>query len=400
MTHAPDQRRILFITRKWPPAVGGMETYCAEYVRRLQASASVDLIALPGRPDGRAPGAFRIGLFGLQAALRILTGRGRHDVVHGGDLAVWPLVALAAAIGRARSAVLSVHGTDIAYGRSVAGEARAGSHKQIAYRAYLALFRRLAPRIRLIANSHATARLLTEAGFKRVHTVLLAAPPATRRDDAAPDRKAGPPGRPARPYVCFVGRLIERKGARWFIEHVLPMLDPDIMFCVAGPIEDPCEGAALEHPRVRYLGPVFGAALARLRAGAIATVLPNRPGDGPLDFEGFGLAAVEAARDGAVVIATAADGLCDAVRDGETGFLTAPGDARAMAARIAAVRAWSDDERAAFLANAAAVVRSAFGWDRVMQESVAVYDADPGEPAGPPPGAARAKRRRIQVRAS
>ena len=84
--------KILFITRKWPPAVGGMETYCMELVRELERDCDVRLHALPGKPEGGAPGAGSLIAFGLATAWRVLGHGEKFDVVHGGDMAVWPLV--------------------------------------------------------------------------------------------------------------------------------------------------------------------------------------------------------------------------------------------------------------------------------------------------------------------
>ncbi len=39
---------ILFITRKWPPAVGGMETYSVKLSQALQKLSTVEVMALPG----------------------------------------------------------------------------------------------------------------------------------------------------------------------------------------------------------------------------------------------------------------------------------------------------------------------------------------------------------------
>src|SRR3546814_6236030 len=48
---------ILYLTRKWPPAVGGMETYSGKLTQALARCADipVSVIALPGRRNGQPP---------------------------------------------------------------------------------------------------------------------------------------------------------------------------------------------------------------------------------------------------------------------------------------------------------------------------------------------------------
>ena len=61
--------RILFISRKWPPAVGGMETHAIELFAGLSELADVHPLVLAGRPDGRAPGLLAYATFVLKAML-------------------------------------------------------------------------------------------------------------------------------------------------------------------------------------------------------------------------------------------------------------------------------------------------------------------------------------------
>ena len=71
-----DERRLLpksirFVTRKWAPAMGGMETYCHRLTEELSKNYEVDVMALPGRMGGAAPTAFTLIIFGLKTASTI-----------------------------------------------------------------------------------------------------------------------------------------------------------------------------------------------------------------------------------------------------------------------------------------------------------------------------------------
>lgn len=347
---------VLFITRKWPPAVGGMETYSVELARRLEVATRLELRALPGCGDGKPPAGPALIGFGLKTAAWLVRSRQRFDVAHGGDMAVWPLVWLARARGLARRAVLSAHGTDVSLGTRAGLVARA-------YAAYLRLGASLMPQTTVVANSAATAGLVRHFGFKDVRTVPLAA--------TAP---APAPADLSNPYIAFVGRLTRSKGCGWFAREVLPKL-PGLRLKVAGTIIDPSERTGLEAEGVEYVGPLFGEALAAFRRNAVAVVVPNLVG-GPESFEGFGLAATEAAAAGAVVIAARAHGLADAVRDSLTGYLLEPGDANAWAAKIAEISRWRREERQAFVARAQQVSAAYYSWDRVTRETLAAYRSD------------------------
>jgi phosphatidyl-myo-inositol dimannoside synthase len=348
--------KILFLTRKWPPAVGGMEVYCRELVRELQSRADVDLRALPGRGDGKRPSAFAMIAFGLSTAFDILLKGTKADVVHGGDLAMWPLVFVASLRRRAIRPLLSAHGSDIALAH------RHGFRAKL-YAFYLKLGVWLLPHATVLANSRATAKLVRRCGFADVRVVPL----ATICTQAAPEAPE--------PYILFIGRLIRRKGCAWFIREVLPLLDSGLRLVVAGVEWDFDESRALQNPRVEFRGAVFGNELAALRARATAIVVPNLA-MGMEGFEGFGLTAVEGAADGGVVIAAQIDGIADAVRDGLTGFLLPAGDAPRWAAKIREISAWTQTARRAFIEASQAAAARIYSWPRVADETMRAYASE------------------------
>lgn len=280
----------------------------------------------------------------------MLLTRRRVPLVLVGDAASWPL-AVAARVGGAGRVGIALHGTDVGYGR------RRGA-KGWLYRRHLRLAGRLLGDTVAIANSAATAEAGRAAGLPPARVVPLAtdirgAPVSGAEAD--PDR------------LLFAGRLVRRKGLGWFVAEVLPRLPETTVLHVAGTVWDAAEGAALDHPRVRFLGPLGRDALVAQMRAALAVVVPNIAVETG-EFEGFGLVATEAAAAGGLALAACRDGLIEAVRDGETGFLLPSGDAPAWAARIAELRAWDPARRAAFLTRAMAVAAEAYSWDRVARE--------------------------------
>lgn len=341
--------KVVFLSRKWPPAVGGMETYALRLTDELRERTELVTIVLPGRDNGQPPGAASLIVFGATAWFRRLLRHRDADVIHICDMAIWPLALLP---GRA-AVVLSAHGTDVAY------PAR-GTLKGRAYGAYLRLGARFLRRPYVIANSSATETAARSFGFACTRVVPLATDFV--RQDVEPDL-----GR-----LLFSGRLTPRKGLRWFVDTVLDRLPPHIGLDVAGPIWDRSEARALDHPRVRHLGHLDQADLARAYARALAVIMPNIKVP-TREFEGFGLVAVEAAAAGGVVLASDDGGLVEAVRDGQTGVTLPAGDADAWVAAIERVIAWTPGERRAFTDHASQTATSFYSWNRVADDTLAAY---------------------------
>jgi glycosyltransferase involved in cell wall biosynthesis len=347
--------RILFITRKWPPAVGGMETYSAALTENLRRHGNVRVRALPGEESGRPPGWRRLFRFVCGCAWHLVRNARQFDVVHFGDLVLWPLALAARAGNREARLFVSAHGSDIAF------PLRRGLGPRC-YGAFLKLGSAMSRQFRVIANSEATATLCRAAGFRVAAVVPLAVEvPAAVAAVAAP-----------LPYVLFVGRLTRPKGCRWFIESVLPRLEPELKLVVAGVRWDPSESDALDAARVEFLGPVHGDELRRLRRNALAVIVPNVTCGGRA-FEGFGLTAVETAADQGVLLASRLYGVVDAVIDGVTGFLLPPEDPEAWIAKIREVASWPLPRRQAFLQRAREEVRTHFTWDRVARQTLEAY---------------------------
>jgi len=94
----------------------------------------------------------------------------------------------------------------------------------------------------------------------------------------------------------------------------------------------------------------------------------------PGDIEGFGIVFLEAALGSTTSVSTRVGGIPDAVADGETGLLVAPGDPNAMAAAISQLLA--DDELRERLARRAETrARSEFGWDAVSARLAKVLES-------------------------
>jgi phosphatidylinositol alpha-1,6-mannosyltransferase len=209
------------------------------------------------------------------------------------------------------------------------------------YRAIVHPALRRSPRV--IAISRATAAAAEEIGVRpdRISVVRLGveAPPAdagSRRAAAAAIRAdLGIP--PDQSVLLTLGRLVRRKGIDWFIRRVMPQLPDRAVYVIAGegPLAAELERVVVElglAGRVRMLGQVDDARREQLLSGADLFVQPNVSVPG--DMEGFGLVVLEAAMRGTVTVASAIEGILDAVVDGETGILVPAADHVAWIERL------------------------------------------------------------------
>ena len=132
---------------------------------------------------------------------------------------------------------------------------------------------------------------------------------------AFPD-EVGPPDAPAQ--VLYVGRLSDEKGVRELEEAARGL---PLVVVGDGPLR------ALFPQAVGFVPPSkVGAYYER----ASVVVVPSRR-------EGYGMAAREAMAYGRPVVATSVGGLVDAIEDGVTGVLVAPGDVNALRSALEAL---------------------------------------------------------------
>jgi glycosyltransferase involved in cell wall biosynthesis len=175
------------------------------------------------------------------------------------------------------------------------------------------------------------------------------------------------------PYLLYVGRLVKRKGCGWFIENVLPNLEDDIRLVVVGKSWDVDEMKIIQNnPRVIYESYLADEHLGALRKGALAVVMPNINSRG-VDFDGFGLTALEAAADGGVLLASRIDGIVDAVIDEKTGFLIQPENTFEWVNKINEVKSWSNSYRFNFIKKAKSRLKADYSWYRVALKTFDLY---------------------------
>lgn len=345
--------KLHFVTRKWPPAVGGIETYAFHLSQSLRHHCDVDVTYLPGNQDGSSPAGLSLINFGIRQFFNLLFKRSSAEITHISDMASWPLAFAAKVRDPSSTIVISSHGTDVSYPRR-------GGFKGRLYGIYLNLGGALLRDCIVLANSRSTADATAQFGFKNIKIISLATNMERQRSNGSGNQ------------LLFAGRLINLKGCKWFIENVLPKLPQNLTLTVAGTVWDADEEKALKANRVNYIGHLNQDQLARAYADAFCVIIPNiRPKNGM--FEGFGLVAAEAAAAGGVVLAAAEGGLVEAVINGKTGFLLVSEAADEWVNKINEIHQWKIDKRNKFIDSASKTARKVYSWERVARETFDAY---------------------------
>jgi glycosyltransferase involved in cell wall biosynthesis len=133
------------------------------------------------------------------------------------------------------------------------------------------------------------------------------------------------------------GRLAKRKGVAWFVANVMPKLSEEFIYVIAGEGPDKqnilsaIKNNKLEN-RVITLGYVADSARNILLNTADLFMQPNIKILG--DMEGFGISVIEAGSCRLPVLASDIEGLKDAIKDGQNGFLVESGNADAFTGKI------------------------------------------------------------------
>lgn len=342
--------RVLFVTRKYPPRVGGME------------SLSYGLTS--GYPEPKSILALRrsqkhLVWFFPYALVRVALTAHRYDVIHLGD-ALLSAAGFLPRVLHKKPIAISVHGLDLTFPNRL-------------YQSYLKAFLRAAA---YIANSESTRKIAELRGLRPVRTITIGVPDEyfalerrARGNDELERRRAG------RVVLLTVGRLVRRKGVAWFVRHVLPQLEGVLYVVVGvGPEDEAISAAARETgttDRVWLAGKLSQPGLLELLSLDGIFVMPNI--EVPGDVEGFGIVAIEAAASGMPVVAARLEGIPDAIADGHNGTLVESGNAPQF---IDALRRLIDDdaERARQGERARQYTRRNNAWPKIIERYVALFD--------------------------
>ena len=353
----PTKNNILFISRAYGENAGGMERLSYELISRFSDAQRIVNETKPRQSLFSA--RLRSVIFVLTVIPRALVQARRVDVVHIGDpvllVVVWAIKLL-----YSKQIFCTVHGLDVAYQNPI-------------YQSYLKLF--LPSVDQFIAISDYAKNLLQQKNVAQPITVIPPGivdknyDPAISRQDL---EKIVRQNLDNKIIFATTGRLIERKGHAWFIEHVVSQLPVNIVYIIAG--DGPQREAIKEtiaknnlQDRVIMLGRISDADQKILLNTCDAFIQSNIAVEN--DHEGFGIAPLEAALCARQVFAADIDGIPSAIIDSENGTLLPAEDLQAW---VSALKVYAQHPSTNLQARE--YTKQKFNWDSVAGKYSTVFD--------------------------
>jgi phosphatidyl-myo-inositol dimannoside synthase len=379
--------KILVISQVFPPTTGGSGRWLWELYRRVSAaevhvaageaegSESFDQAAsLPitrihldfanwGLLHSRSLAEYARGAIALnQVARRI-----RPDVIHAGKCL--PEGLIAAAVGRWRGLPFwcYAHGEELTLAKT--SRELTGLASRV-----------LCAAAKVVANSQHTSEMLVETWGVAVENVAVLHPgvDTTRFEpcESSPEVRARL-GWTGRRVILTVGALQKRKGQDTMIRALPAILArcPDVLYAVAGQgwerlyLQELANQLGVAQA-VQFCGVPSDADLVEHYQQCDVFALPNRQVG--WDFEGFGIALLEAQACGKPVIAGQSGGAPETICPGQTGVLV-PGDDPTRLADAALSMLEHPEARAAMGQRGRQWVVERFEWSALTRQAQALF---------------------------
>ncbi len=347
--------RILFITRAYPPIVGGMERLSHEITANLAKLTETHLIA-------NRRGKKFLPFFLPVALIKAIFILPKIDVVHLGD----PVLSIIGWIIKKifqKPVAVTIHGKDVTFENKI-------------YQIYLKKFGLHFDLY--ICISRYAQNLAKKIGITKTTVVPVGInddhfDPAIKRTQLNQILKEDAS---KKKIFLTVGRLVRRKGVRWFINKVLPHLHYyDYLYLVAGEgpykqrIKEAIKKRGLEK-KIKILGEVTNTEKKILYNTADLFIMPNVPVK--KDAEGFGIVALEAASCKLPVIASSLEGIPDAIQSEKNGFLVKAAEPKQYIHRIEYLLE-NEKFRKEFGEKARAYTLEKFSWNKISQRYLEAF---------------------------
>lgn len=343
--------KILFLTRAYPPIVGGLENQSFNLIKSFEKINKETFTII--NTKGKRNLLFFIPCSFFKALYLIWKNKITHLHLGDGVLAIEGY--LIRKLTKVETAI-TIHGLDITYKNW--------------------FYQRVIPHLikkldKLICVSNCTKKQCVTRGIPESKIIVI--PNGVNADEfILKDSKKTLREKLSeelnirledRKILLTTGRLVKRKGVEWFVNNVIPKLDTNCIYLVSGDGQERknIKRAVVENnltKKVLLLGRTDFETLKLLYNSADLFIMPNiRVKE---NIEGFGIVAIEAGSCGLTVIASAVQGIKDAVINGKTGWLVKEKDAEAFVNRINAKALNKDTVRK--------TVRDNFDWEIVSNK--------------------------------
>ncbi len=328
---------VLFITHKYPPSIGGMETQSFHLVQGMKKYCKTHVI----KHDGNSNKIwFYLGL--KRRVKKYLKSHPNISIVHCND---GPISLLCAWISNLPNIKLTgtIHGLDVVFPLNF----------------YQSLIKkRLTNFDHIFTVSQGTYDECLKRGIEK-NKLSVAPNGVDNTEEIIPNLSLIQKDidrlnidKSKTKLVISLGRAVKRKGFSWFIKNVLTKLNNDVTYIIVGPYDKEkttsekllgllpkklknslelllgfptdmesirqLEKVSLDKNRFYHLGKLPFDQLQQWLKFADLFVMPNQHIEG--DFEGFGLVMLEANLAGKLVLATGIEGITDAIHHNKNGI--------------------------------------------------------------------------------
>jgi glycosyltransferase involved in cell wall biosynthesis len=354
--------KILFLSRRYPPSMGGIQTHCYHMYTLLSNQVDVKLVALSRQHLIHlvwfVPYTYLVSLF--EVLFR------KVDTIYFSDGVICCLATFLRPFTRARF-IVTIYGLELTF-----------SHL---------LFSKLmkwgiARCERVLVISEHTGKITAEAGVpkEKIHLIYLGVEPRTLTPERqnvvkkAFESEHGISFDQEKVILNF-GRQVRRKGLVPFLQKGFPLLDPDIRLIIGmGSTGEEIPGIKEEAKkygdRIMLLDHLDNDTAAMLRAESDVFIMPNLAIS--TDAEGFGIAPLEAMYVGVLSVAFAVDALVESVN--EWGYMVDPGDYQGFVDKIHEHLGLAQEEKEARGTKASEYVRREYTWEKTAQEYLEVFE--------------------------
>lgn len=344
--------KILFISRAYPPVVGGIENQNFELGEWLGKIAEVEIIA-------NKRGKKFLPFFLPYAAIKAIFNASRFDAILLGDV-VLAVVGFKVKLFHKKPVICVAHGLDLTFKNSF--------YQKI----WINLFAKKIDKFIAVGNE--TVKVSREKGIPENKIAFIPNGVDVQKFSEDYDRTALEKiikgSIENKKFILTSGRLAKRKGVAWFCENIVPKLPENIVYIIAGDgpdkknIRTVIQKNNLQN-RVKMLGYVSDEERNILLNTCDIFVQPNIKIPG--DMEGFGISVIEAALCKIPVLASNLEGLKDAIKDGQNGFLVESENVQAWISKTNELLA-NDVLRFEFGKKARQYVIDNFSWKIIVEK--------------------------------
>lgn len=354
---------ILFITRKYPPIVGGMERFSYNFFLYISKLTSCKIIAFKKSQKGLI-----IFLVYIVLIKSFSVNKKDIDIIHIGDALLAP-IGVFLKYTKKIPVTVTVYGLDVIFPNKI----------------YQYIIPKCLKKLdKIICISQETRNQCIKRGIKPELCVVI----PVGLEPSFPVKQLNKKmlifdlirtDFNNKKILLSVGRLIERKGIPHFLRNIFPAIKkeyPDILYLIVGSgklkheiMDIICE-QKLEN-NVYLLENVDDVLLNSLYHISDIFVMPNIPVKG--DMEGFGIVLLEASSAGLPVVASNIEGIKDAINDKQNGFLIEPYDTKKYTEIILDLLK-DENQRISIGKRGEEITNSTYNWEIIAKKYVAEFD--------------------------